>query len=127
MKYLSIVFRSLLPAILLSIAPSAYSQTMTTGNVSGVITDQSGAVVPAAKVTITYSDTNEVRSTVTGETGQHRFPLLRPGAYTISALTASLKSEAVRFPPAVSRRGGDSRSTQLTIIAVGQAVSPAGA
>jgi hypothetical protein len=106
MKPLCTFFRGALAVILFSMAPLAHSQTMTTGNVTGVVTDQSGAVVPATKVTITYLDTNETRSTVTGETGQYRFPLLKPGAYSISALTASLKSDVVHFSLLVGQEQG---------------------
>jgi hypothetical protein len=70
----------------------AISQTITTGDLAGTVTDASGAVVPNATVTITFADTNETRGAVTNSAGQYRFSLLKPGAYTISAATAGLKS-----------------------------------
>lgn len=97
---------SVLLAVLLLIAPRVHSQTITTGNVTGVVTDQSGAVVPSAAVTIKYADTNETRSTLSSATGQYRFPLLKPGAYSISAQTASLKSEVLRFSLLVGQEQG---------------------
>jgi Carboxypeptidase regulatory-like domain len=81
----------LLPVSILS------GQTLTTGNVTGMISDPSKAVVPGATVINTYAATNETRSTVTDETGRYRFPLLKPGDYSISAQTAGMKSGTLRF------------------------------
>ena len=115
MNYRDLIFRGFLPALLLLGAPRAFSQTMTTGDVTGVVTDQSGAVVPAAAVTIKYADTNETLSTVTNGTGQYRFPLLKPGAYSISAQTADLKSEVFQFSLLV----GQERAVNLVVIVQG--------
>ena len=120
MKHRRTFVRGVVPAILLLVAPPVHSQTLTTGNVTGVVTDQSGAIVPGADVTIRYADTNESRSTVSGGTGQYRFPLLKPGAYTIAAKTASLKSENVRIALLVGQE--QSVNLVLNIQGTGQAV-----
>ncbi len=101
----------LLTAVLLSLAPLAFGQTLTTGDVSGVITDSSGAVVPGATVTITSVDTNEARTTVSGDSGQYRFSLLKPGGYTIAAQTTALKSNTSRFAVSV----GQEQNLNLTV------------
>jgi hypothetical protein len=75
----------------------AFSQTFTTGDVVGVVTDTSGAVVPGATITIRSAATNEVRTAKSGDAGGFRFALLQPGEYTISAQTAGLKSNVQRF------------------------------
>ncbi len=106
MSYRDVLFRGILPALLLLLAARTHSQTMTTGDVTGVVTDQSGAVVPAASVTIKYADTNETRSAVTNATGQYRFPLMKPGAYSISAETPGLKSEVFEFSLLVGQERG---------------------
>ncbi|MDR3702897.1 MAG: carboxypeptidase-like regulatory domain-containing protein, partial [Candidatus Sulfopaludibacter sp.] len=98
-------------AVLLSLAPLAFGQTLTTGDVSGVITDSTGAVVPGATVTIKSVDTNELRTTVSGDSGQYRLSLLRPGEYTISAQTAALKSNTSRFAVSV----GQEQNLNLTV------------
>ena len=85
----------LLGALLL--APAAFSQTMTTGDIVGVVTDATGAVVPGAKVTIRFADTNEVHSAVTGAEGQYRFTLLQPGDYEVTGEATGLKSNKVKF------------------------------
>ena len=59
------------------------------GTITGAITDPSGALIPAAKVTLTNSDTGTRSETVATETGNYTLPSLPAGNYT-------LKVEAVR-------------------------------
>ncbi len=92
-------------AVLLALTASpALSQTITTGDVTGIATDSTHAVVPGASVTIRNADTNEARTVATGETGQYRFTLLKPGSYTISAQVGSLKSKQTSFTVAVGQQ-----------------------
>src|SRR5580698_1407310 len=81
----------LAPVVLLT-APPAFSQTITTADVVGVVSDTSGAVVPGAKVIIKSSDSGESRTETTNGQGQYRFPLIKPGDYEISATAKGLKS-----------------------------------
>src|SRR6516165_401576 len=90
-------------ALLLCMAAPVYTQTLTTGDVAGIIADGTGAVVPNATVTLKYADTNEIRTTVTNSGGQYRFSLLKPGAYTISAATAGLKSGTAKLDVSVGQ------------------------
>jgi len=101
--------RNFLPAIagllavsFLAVSP-AFSQTITTGDVSGIVTDTTGAVIPNATVTLKNVDTNETRSMVTNEAGQYRFSLLKPGDYDVSAQSAGLKSNAQKFTALVGQ------------------------
>jgi len=89
--------RALALSALLFASISAYSQTMTTGDIVGTVTDASGAVVPAAKVTAKFTGTNEVRSTVTNANGQYRFSLLQPGEYEVTGEAPGLRSNTQRF------------------------------
>lgn len=75
----------------------ALAQTLTTGDVGGVIKDTTGAVVPNATVTLKSAATGEVRTVVTGSSGEYRFSLLQPGEYTISAQATGLKSNVEKF------------------------------
>src|ERR1039458_1732856 len=77
--------------------PAAHSQTATTGDIVGVVTDSSGAVVPNAKVTIKFTDTNESHSAVTSPSGQYRFALLQAGEYFVSGEATGLKSKIEKF------------------------------
>jgi len=87
----------LFAALMMLLAPAGFSQTMTTGDIVGTVTDASGAVVPGAKVTARYADTNENHSVVTNSSGQYRFSLMQPGDYTVSCDATGLKSEAAKF------------------------------
>jgi len=74
-------------------APAAWGQTMTTGDIVGVVTDASGAVVPGAKITATETTTNEARTVTTGNSGEYRFTLLPPGEYSVAGEAQGLKSK----------------------------------
>src|SRR5262245_21823192 len=53
-------------------------------SISGVITDQSGAPVPGARVTVTHTAKNTSVTTDTNESGSYSTPFLEPGAYTLT-------------------------------------------
>jgi hypothetical protein len=59
-----------------------------TGSLGGRVTDQSGAVVPRAAVVVRNLATGAQLSAESNGAGLYRFPVLMPGAYSI---TASLK------------------------------------
>jgi hypothetical protein len=54
-----------------------------TGRILGLVTDQSGAVISGAKVTLTNLDTSLRQTSTTGATGYYVFPALRAGTYEI--------------------------------------------
>src|SRR5689334_18732290 len=66
---------------LFALAVTVYGQTAT---VQGRITDQTGAVVPQARVTATNVSSGVNVSTVTNEQGAYNVPFLQPGTYTIA-------------------------------------------
>jgi hypothetical protein len=66
------------------------AQTVTTGDLTGTITDQSGAVVTGANVTLKNGDSGTSQSTSTNTNGIYKFSLLAPGEYTLSASAASM-------------------------------------
>ncbi len=84
-------------AMLLAIAPSAFSQTMTTGDIVGTVTDASGAIVPRATVTATMVDENTKQSVLTNDKGEYRFALMKVGEYIVEAQATGLKSKGQRF------------------------------
>src|SRR5438270_12361934 len=61
------------------------AQSITTGDITGVVTDPSGAVVPNANVTLKNRDTGAAQSRTTNAQGVYRFQLLTPGNYTVSS------------------------------------------
>ena len=64
---------------------SVWSQTSTTGAVTGVVTDPSAAVVAGVSVTLKNVDTGSTASTTTNPQGSYGFPLVQPGNYSVSA------------------------------------------
>lgn len=70
-------------AIAILIPVAAISQTFL-GSIVGTITDTSGASVPAAKVTLINTGTNEERTASTSNSGDYQFLNLMPGTYRIS-------------------------------------------
>jgi hypothetical protein len=79
------------------LAPLAFSQTITTADVVGVVSDTSGAVVPGATVTIKSAESGELRTEISNNQGQYRFPLMKPGDYEISAAAKGLKSNTLKI------------------------------
>ena len=54
------------------------------GAIFGIVTDETGGVIPGAEVSVTNVGTNKVNSTITGGSGFYEFPLLPTGTYVLS-------------------------------------------
>lgn len=72
---------------------AAYAQ-QTTGEITGTVTDTSGAVVPGATVSATDLATQQVRTTTSNETGNYVLPYLTPGVYSVASTKTGFKTEA---------------------------------
>lgn len=79
------VLRVLVSASLFAVmtVPVVRAQSNSTGAVAGVVTDASGAAVPAAQVTVINLASGEPHAAVTGRFGQYVVPLLTPGRYRV--------------------------------------------
>jgi outer membrane receptor protein involved in Fe transport len=78
------VFPVAFAALLLVLSPYAAAQEIT-GTILGTVTDNSGAVVPNAKVTVTNTDRGAVaRTAKTNSAGTYNAPLLPVGHYSVS-------------------------------------------
>ncbi len=74
------------------------------GRILGTVSDQSGAVISGAKVTITNIRTEVSRQLVTTNSGEYVAPNLEPGVYTVSAEAAGFKKAvSTQFALEVSR------------------------
>jgi hypothetical protein len=69
-------------AIFCFMMPMTQAQTATTGQIVGIVTDPSGAIVVGARVALT-NDAGVRREATTGGDGRYTFPLLDPGHYRI--------------------------------------------
>ncbi|MEO7145196.1 MAG: carboxypeptidase-like regulatory domain-containing protein, partial [Bryobacteraceae bacterium] len=70
-------------ALLALCAGTALAQ-VDTGAISGVVTDESGAVIPGAQVTVTQLDTNVQVALSTNTAGFYSAPALHPGRYGVT-------------------------------------------
>jgi hypothetical protein len=70
----------------------ANAQSLTAGDVTGVVTDPTGAAVPNATVTLKSNETGATQIATTNGQGLYRFSLLNPGSYTVSANATGFQS-----------------------------------
>ena len=77
-------------ATLLSL--NAFAQTG--GQITGLVTDSSGAVVAGAEITVVNPETNFTRSSTTNSTGNYTFPVLQPGVYNVKAEMQGFQTES---------------------------------
>ena len=83
--------RVLLTVLVLGLSvSSAFAQA--TGQITGVVADNSGGVVPGVTVTAVESGTGVSRETVTGANGRYSFVSLRPTTYEIRAELAGFRT-----------------------------------
>jgi len=69
-------------SMLLSLgATFAWAQSTSSGTVSGQVTDQSNAAVPAAEVRLIDVETSTARTAATNEVGRYSFINVTPGVY----------------------------------------------
>ncbi len=73
---------ALMAALLLFSLPAA---AQTFGEITGTVTDTTGAVIAGAKVIVTNESTNAAREVESNEVGAYNVPFLNPGVYTIQA------------------------------------------
>ncbi|MBS1823772.1 MAG: TonB-dependent receptor [Acidobacteria bacterium] len=67
---------------------------VSTGSVAGQVTDSTGAVVAAAKVTLLNEGTGQERTAMTEGSGAYVFPLVQPGYYTVRVEMQGFKGYA---------------------------------
>jgi hypothetical protein len=97
-----------------------FGQTITSGTVVGSVTDATGAVIPNASVTIRQAESGTVLTTRTNESGQYRFPFLKPGEYIVSAEAAGQTTSATRFNLLVGQE--QPANLKLSVNSVSQSV-----
>jgi uncharacterized membrane protein len=80
-----------IPAILVILVglQTAFCQT---SQITGPVSDPSGASVPAASITVTNVGTGVAIPTTTNAAGYYTLPLLVPGEYDITASKAGFKT-----------------------------------
>ena len=82
----------LLPLFLVLACAGAFAQA--NSEVTGIVTDQTGAVVSGAKIVLTDPGTGEVHSTISGGTGLYDIPGLNPFTYNLKVTAKGFESYA---------------------------------
>jgi hypothetical protein len=67
------------------------AQTSTTGDIAGVVTDPTAAVVSGQTITLKSTDTGSSTSTMTNAQGSYNFSFLQPGKYSVSINAAGFQ------------------------------------
>lgn len=96
LKRRSAIVRMLMipPLILLTLvaAPIAGKAQTYYGTVVGTVTDQTGAAIAGAKITVTNDATNTASAATSGRQGSFTVPQLQPGTYTVRVEQGSFKA-----------------------------------
>ena len=79
------VLVSFLVGALAFLPTTLLGQSLTTGAITGTLTDPSGAALAHVTVTLTNNNTGATQTTTTNSTGAYGFALLNPGNYTVSS------------------------------------------
>jgi hypothetical protein len=84
------VCRALLCAVAWIASPLLRAQTY--GEITGTVTEPTGAVVVGATVSVTNVSTNQTRQAHTNQTGNYTVPFLTPGVYDIRTELSGFKA-----------------------------------
>src|SRR5436309_14871127 len=68
----------------LGVVDNAVAQ-VESGTISGVVLDNSGAVISGARITVSNTTTGQVRTTVANASGEYSVPFLAPSTYDVEA------------------------------------------
>jgi hypothetical protein len=111
----------LVPALLcLLLAIPASPQSLTTGDITGMVSDSSGAVLPNVTVTLKNNDTGATQTQNTNTSGNYRFSLLNPGNYTVAASASGFQPSQKTI--AISVGAASTANLQLAIATASQTV-----
>ncbi len=77
-------------------AAPRHAMAQAVGQVTGVVTDPSGSVVPQAKIELTSVGTSQARTTTSGSDGSYAFPLVNPGAYQLRVTVPGFRTSLTK-------------------------------
>jgi hypothetical protein len=92
MRFTTIRLLGLLALLALLVPSAVLAQSTTSGAISGTVTDQSGAVVPDVTITLKSQEKGFSQTAKTNAQGAYQFPLLEPGAYSLTMSAANFKT-----------------------------------
>src|SRR6184192_3529850 len=94
-KSLRLVLALALTCCLCLCSIPTFGQSASTGTVTGIVTDASGAVVPGATITLTDVSTKNQRTTTSNDTGRYIIPNVSSGQYDITVSKAGFSQAKV--------------------------------
>jgi hypothetical protein len=113
-----LAFALMMPVALafMAIPHPVKAQSNISGDVSGTVTDASGAALPNAQVTVTSLDKGQAKVVLADRVGNFRVPLLSPGPYEVKAEAKGFATSSMK----VTVAAGTITSANLAL-SVGQA------
>src|SRR5436190_23944185 len=87
----AVMTRILLGASLIPFAALTLWAQSFTANLTGVVSDPQGGVIPGAEVVVTNTATGQARTAITSSDGRYTFSQLNPAAYNLSVKITGFK------------------------------------
>ncbi len=84
----------MLPVLILVFAVTAFAQT--TASIQGTVSDQNGAAIVGAKVTVKNTALGIERNTQTSSTGSYEVPALPPGTYSVQVQMTGFETQLAK-------------------------------
>ncbi len=108
-------------AMLVAFSTQSRAQSITSGDVQGIVTDPTGAAIPGASITLANLATNTSQKTTTNGDGSYRFAFISAGSYK---LTISASGFQTQEHPGVLVTPGQPTpvNVQLTVAGASQTV-----
>jgi hypothetical protein len=101
--------------VLLLLSSAAFGQQLT-GSLQGTVNDQTGAVIPDAKIELANDASGDVRRAATNGEGRFAITAVPPGTYTLTITAASFSTWQLK---GVSINQGDERTIANIALTVG--------
>jgi len=105
----------LLAVVLLLLSSAAFGQQLT-GSLQGTVNDQTGAVIPDAKVELANDASGDVRRASTNGEGRFAITAVPPGSYTLTITAASFSTWQLK---GIVLNQGDERTIANIALTVG--------
>src|SRR5262245_44224293 len=106
----------LLMVLFLGVAARSWAQTET-GRVTGVVLDQTGAVLPGASISLISTDTGVVRTGTSDKDRRYVFANVLPGPYNVKITLSGFADQSAR----ITVNGGGHVSVETKLKLAGQA------
>jgi Carboxypeptidase regulatory-like domain len=113
-KWLSMGAGLIAMMLLLFAMPALHAQT--TAQISGLVTDATGAVIPGATVTLVNEATQDTRVVKSNGDGLYSFPALLPSSYTIEVTAKGFEPKNLT---GLVLHAGDERAVPALALAIG--------